>query len=156
MLTTEQKACNADTYDHINKVQYFLNKFIKDLLDRANKHDQSKLQSPEVEKFTELTPKLAETTYGSPEFNKTKELLGPALEHHYANNRHHPEHFKNGIAGMNLLDLVEMFCDWKASSMRHNDGNLLKSIQINSKRFDLSPQLESIFYNTADFIEQGG
>jgi hypothetical protein len=123
-------------------------------MDRANEHDQSKLESPEVEMFTEFTNKLADLTYGSKEFNDCKEQMGPALEHHYANNRHHPEHFKNGIDDMNLLDLIEMFCDWKASSMRHNNGNLLKSIEINAKRFKMNEQLVKIFENTADFIEQ--
>lgn len=30
---------------------------------------------------------------------------------------------------MNLIDIVEMFCDWKAASERQLDGNLLKSIE---------------------------
>jgi hypothetical protein len=154
MLTLEQKACNHETWTHINKVQYFINLFIKDLMDRANEHDHTKLESPEVELFAQYTDKLAGMTYGSDEFNETKAKLGPALEHHYANCRHHPEHFKNGIDDMNLIDLVELFCDWKASSMRHNDGNLLKSIEINSKRFNISKQLTKILENTANFIEQ--
>ena len=74
--------------------------------------------------------------------------MKPALEHHYAKNRHHPEHHKNGINDMNLIDLIEMFCDWKASSERQNDGNILKSIEINGKRFHMSPQLIEIFENT--------
>lgn len=154
MLTLEQKACNHETWKHINKVQYYLNLFIKELLDRGNEHDQSKLDSPEVELFTEYTDKLAETTFGSPEYNDFKSKLGPALEHHYAKNRHHPEHYKDGLNDMNLLDLIEMFCDWKASSERHNDGNLLKSIEINGRRFKMDEQLIRIFENTADFVEQ--
>ncbi len=154
MLTLEQKACNAETHDHINKVQYYVNLFIKDLMDRANEHDQSKLQSPEVEYFAQYSDKLSAMDYGSKEFNETKEKMQPALDHHYANNRHHPEHFKDGVNDMNLIDLIEMFCDWKASSLRHNTGNLLKSIEINAKRFKISEQLTRIFENTADFIEQ--
>ena len=154
MLTIEQKACNDETWKHINQVQYFINLFIKELLDRGNKHDQSKLDSPEVELFTELTDKLAGTTFGSPEYNELKNKLGPALEHHYAKNRHHPEHHKDGLNDMNLIDIVELFCDWKASSLRHNNGNLLKSIEINGKRFNMSDQIIKIFENTADFVEQ--
>lgn len=153
-LTLEQKACNFETYEHIQQVQYFVQILVKDLLDRALKHDQSKLATPEVELFTTETPNLATTTYGSEEFNAAKKRLGPALEHHYAKNRHHPEHFPDGIEGMNLLDLIEMFCDWKASSMRHNDGNLLKSIEINAKRFEMSRQLTKIFENTAELIDE--
>ena len=153
-LTLEQQACNYETYEHINWVQHFIQILVKDLLDRAIKHDQSKLDTPEVELFAEHTHKLSGMTYGSPEFNECKKLLGPALEHHYANNRHHPEHFPDGIEGMNLLDLIEMFCDWKASSLRHNDGNLLKSVEINAKRFKMTKQLKQIFENTAELIDE--
>ena len=152
-LTLEQKACNAETWKHINTVQYYLNHVIKELMDRGHQHDQSKLDTPEVELFAQYTDKLSGLTYGSPEFNETKEKLGPALEHHYARNAHHPEHHKNGIDDMDLLDLIEMFCDWKASSLRHNNGNLLKSIEINGKRFSMSPQLIKIFENTAEIID---
>jgi hypothetical protein len=80
MLTIEEKACNSETWTHINKVQFYLNLFIKELLDRGNDHDQSKLESPEVELFTELTDKLAETTFGSKEYDEFKAQLGPALD----------------------------------------------------------------------------
>jgi len=149
MLSLEEKACNYDTFRHIERVRNLLNLCVKELLDRAEKHDQSKLSSPEVEAFTEYTPKLATSTYGSAEYDDFKKAIKPALDHHYANNRHHPEHFKNGIGDMTLFDLMEMMVDWKAASERHNDGNIRKSIEINGKRFDMSPQLITIFENTA-------
>jgi hypothetical protein len=115
-------------------------------------HDQSKLESPEVEAFTEYTPKLAGCTYGSEEYKGYLAAIKPALDHHYANNKHHPEHWANGVNDMNLLDVLEMLCDWKAASERHNDGNIQKSIEINSKRFNLSPQLTEILKNTANYL----
>ena len=54
---------------------------------------------------------------------------------------------------MNLLDLIEMFCDWSASSQRHHDGNIRKSIEVNADRFGMSPQLTRIFENTASDLE---
>jgi hypothetical protein len=152
-LTVDQKAANYETCRHVEQVRRFLTLFVKELLDRANEHDQSKLEHPEVEMFTEFAPKLAASTYGSPEYEGFRKAMGPALAHHYAKNRHHPEHFKDGVEDMNLLDLVEMFCDWKAATMRHNDGNLRKSIQVNAKRFDFTRQLERIFENTADLVD---
>ncbi len=154
MLNTEQKAANFDTCQHIQQVQRMLNKVIRDLLDRSEKHDQSKLASPEVEMFTEYTPKLAASTYGSEEYNGFRKAMGPALDHHYAKNRHHPEHFADGVNDMNLLDLIEMFCDWKAATMRHHDGNLRKSIEINADRFGLSPQLVRLLENTAALFDE--
>ena len=49
---------------------------------------------------------------------------------------------------MTLLDLVEMFCDWKAATERHADGSLEKSIQHNKVRFELSDQLAGILENS--------
>lgn len=149
MLTNEQKACNFDTMRHIERVRNLLNLFISDLLRRAEEHDQSKLESPEVEAFTEFTPKLANSTYGSEEYEGFRKAMKPALDHHYARNSHHPEHYKNGINDMNLLDVLEMFADWKAASERHNDGNILKSIEKNADRFGMSPQLVQLMENTA-------
>ena len=151
-LTQEEKATNNDTFRHIERVRNLLNMMIKELLNRGELHDQSKLEEPEVALFTEYTPKLAECTYGSPEYNQFKKDMKPALDHHYANNRHHPEHHKNGINDMNLLDLVEMLCDWKAASERHNDGNIRKSIEINGERFEMSPQLIKVFENSVDLL----
>ena len=90
---------------------------------------------------------------GSIEYKESLEKLGPILEHHYANNRHHPEHFKNGIADMDFVDLIEMFCDWKAASMRHNSGNIRKSIELNKKRFKINKQLVKIFENSIKYFD---
>lgn len=148
-LTQEEKICNMQTLMHIMRVRDVLNLFIQELLDRGSEHDMTKLTEPEVSIFAEYTSKLASCTFGSEEYNKFKSEMKPALEHHYANCSHHPEHYKNGVNDMTLVDLVEMFCDWKASSERHNDGNILKSIEINGKRFNMADQLIKIFENTA-------
>lgn len=152
-LTLEQKATNYETSKHIHLVAKNLNTMVRELLTRGENHDLTKLDDPEVQLFTEYTPKLSGVTYGSPEFNQMKKEMGPALDHHYANNRHHPEHFKNGINDMTLVDIVEMFCDWAASCKRHNDGNLHKSIEINAGRFRMSDQLVKIFENTVELLE---
>jgi hypothetical protein len=154
-LTIEEQAANFSTMRHIERVRNLLDSFITDLVNRGQLHDQSKLEQPEVGLFSEVTAKLAGVTYGSPEYeDMRKGHLAPALAHHYARNRHHPEHHKNGVSDMNLLDIVEMFCDWKASSERHIDGNIRKSIEHNQKRFELSPQLVRILENTADLFDR--
>lgn len=146
--------CQLETIKHIENVRKYI-KFICDALTlRAVKHDASKLESPEVEIFTEYTPKLAASTYGSEDYNGFLREMNTALQHHYANNRHHPEHFTKGIDDMTLIDIIEMLCDWKAASLRQNDGNLLKSIEINAKRFDYDDQLKRIFINTEKLLEE--
>lgn len=95
-----------------------------------------------------MTPLLKDLTYGSEEYKKSLAELKPALDHHYSHNSHHPEHYKNGVDDFTLVDLVEMFCDWKAASERHVNGDIFKSIQINKDRFEISEQLAKIFENT--------
>ena len=146
--------CQMETMRHIEKVREIIQLFVNKLTNRGMEHDKLKLESPEVEVFAEYTPKLAETTYGSEEYKEHLSKMSVALQHHYANYRHHPEHFENGIDDMNLVDIVEMFCDWKASSMRHHDGNLLKSIETNAIRFKMSKQLKQIFINTAKMLDE--
>lgn len=146
--------CQVETQKHIETVRKYIRFMIDKIEMRGVKHDASKLESPEVEAFAEVTPKLASTTYGSDEYNKFLEKLKPALEHHYAANRHHPQHFVNGVNDMTLIDIIEMFCDWKASTLRQNDGNLLKSIELNAARFDFDGQLKQILINTARMLDE--
>jgi hypothetical protein len=49
---------------------------------------------------------------------------------------------------MKLFDVLEMLMDWKAASERHADGDIRRSLVINTDRFKLSPQLVSILANT--------
>lgn len=137
---------------HIETVRNYLNLCIREILDRAERHDQSKMEKIEVETFEQYTPKLRTCTYGSEEYKGFLKEMEPALQNHYANNRHHPEHFENGLNGMNLIDLLEMIIDWKCSGMRHNNGDLFKSIEINKDRFGMSDQITQIFKNTAEWI----
>jgi len=153
-VTNDEVETVMATQAHIDNVRKFVQKIIDGLFDRGATHDQSKMQQPELAIFTEYTPKLATSTYGSDEYKGFLKEMKIALDHHYANNRHHPEHFENGIDGMNLIDLIEMFCDWKAATLRHNNGDLRRSIEINSDRFKLSDQLKSILMNTVKFIEE--
>ena len=146
-------AANLQTFRHIERVRDLLNDVIRELLTRGELHDQCKLVSPEAEAFAEVTDKLAACTYGSPEYEGYRKQISAALDHHYARSRHHPEHFPHGVNDMTLVDLIEMFIDWKASSERHANGNILKSIEHNTDRFNLSPQLARIFQNTAEMFD---
>jgi hypothetical protein len=53
---------------------------------------------------------------------------------------------------MNLVDLVEMICDWMAATIRHADGDIDESIQINKERFNIPDVLVSILQNTVDQV----
>jgi hypothetical protein len=151
----EVLAANTATQAHINVVRKLLRVFAVELLTRGEEHDLSKFSPEEVEMYAVYTPRLRGMTYGSDEYRQCLAEMREhgGLQHHYAACRHHPEHFENGINGMNLIDVVEMFLDWLASSKRHDDGDIMKSIDINEKRFNMDPQLATIFRNTASLME---
>lgn len=137
--------CTADVTEHKRKVSYWLNDFIQIITGRSNTHDVSKLGPEEKYIFDEYTPKLKTLAFGSDEYKASLEAMGEGLRHHYKVNRHHPEHFENGVNGMTLYDLVEMFCDWLAAAeAKHTPLD----IDYLSKRFNLAPQLVDIMLNT--------
>jgi hypothetical protein len=149
-----------ETYKHIGFVRELLTLIACQLLSRANSHDESKLESPEVEVFDEMTSKLATCTYGSYQYKEFLRQMKPALDHHYQNNRHHPECHSKGVQDMNLVDLVEMLCDCsrrmqKAATRRHDNGNIHTSIEINQKRFGYSDELKQILLNTVELLPEG-
>ena len=153
-----------DTRIHIDRVRDYIHVARTNLRARSYAHDLSKLEEPELSIFNEYTPKLREIEYGSDEYEACRTAMGEALEHHYAHNSHHPEHYPNGIRGMSLFDLVEMLCDWKAASERHDrppapaapgrpdapqyDSRISRSIEINKERFGYSDELATILANT--------
>lgn len=142
-----------DTLEHIGKVQDQLAAAIYSLQNRARVHDRSKLKEPEVSVFDRVTPQLQGSTYGSDEYKQFLADMKPALDHHYAKNSHHPEHFGNGIHGMNLLDLLEMLCDWIAATKRHDDGDIRRSIEINQERFGYGDEIKGLLLNTLEELE---
>ena len=177
------RQAQQETLKHRAQVKTYLAAVCAMLARRGECHDESKLHSPEAEIFAEYTPKLKGSTYGSEAYKRCLAEMRPALEHHYAENRHHPEHFKryvcNGcfkeyrtmpnhcdicgysqfqeetdIAQMTLVDLLEMLCDWKAATLRHADGDILRSIEGNQTRFDYSDDLRQIFENTIALFEE--
>lgn len=137
------------TAAHIRRVGELLTDCTANLNRRAVVHDASKWSPEEWPAFEAATPQLAGITYGSEEYKAALRSIGPAIKHHNAANSHHPEHHTDGIDGMTLLDLIEMMCDWKAATERHDNGSIARSLDHNRERFKIGPQLERILRNTA-------
>lgn len=138
-----------ETLKHISRVQQLLADVSRRLIERAIRHDASKLQEPEASVFDEYTQKLKGSTYGSPEYKQFLAEMKPALDHHYKHNSHHPEHFPAGVRGMSLLDLIEMLVDWKAASERHANGSIANSLLHNKGRFQYGDDLDMVLRRTA-------
>ena len=132
---------------HIQKVRDNIGVFVTEMLDRARRHDASKFGPEEKPGFDEAIPMLGGLSYGSPDYLAVVARMRPTLDHHYAHNSHHPEHYGNeGVAGMDLFDLVEMLCDWMAAATRNPADGV--RLDYNARVFSITPQLASILANT--------
>lgn len=139
-----------DVEAHVQRVRELAHSFANRLYERAHNHDASKLQEPEKSTFDEWVPVLKTTEFGSPEYLQALDGMGDGLQHHYAENRHHPEHFEDSIAGMTLLDLVEMVCDWVAAAGAKGQA---VNVELLAKRFGIEAQLAAILENTLREME---
>jgi hypothetical protein len=134
-----------ETTKHKGRVFWNILKVCRTLIKRGVVHDFSKYGSEEAEIFAEVTPELEGTTYGSEKYERLLDRLGTALDHHYKNNSHHPEHYDGTVESMPLLDLIEMLCDWEAATHRHEDGDILESIEENSKDYEYDEDMKEKF-----------
>lgn len=139
-----------DTWQHIHAVQQYIGDVIADLQARALAHDQSKLVEPELTTFNEISDRPHDSSYGSEEYYRYVALFRRGIEHHYEGNDHHPEHFYDeGVLAMNLVQVMEMVCDWKAASLRHADGDFAASLDHNAERFGYGDEMKTLILNTA-------
>lgn len=139
------------TQKHIARVRELLDMAATELSRRGIVHDLSKFDPIEkgpLDEMQRLIDEEGPAPYGSDEYKRRTGLLGPMLANHYAENSHHPEHYVDGVDGMDLFDVVEMFFDWKAASERGQESSIGLSHSV--KRFNITPQLASILKNTAD------
>jgi len=142
--------CTADVVKHKGKVEYWLKDFAQQLTDRARIHDDSKLREPEKSIFDAWTPNLRRVQFGGDEYKQALTAMGEGLKHHYENNRHHPEHYPNGLNDMTIVDLIEMFCDWIAAAEEKKSSIDIAYLSV---RFGIGPQLAEIFITTLREID---
>jgi hypothetical protein len=87
--------------ERIMKTRKLILKVARDLMERAIYHDESSLSEEENEK---------------------KVGLIEMYQHHWHCNRHHPEHYSDGVSAMTLVDVIEMLCDWVIEGHEKTNG----------------------------------
>jgi hypothetical protein len=162
-MTDQEIHFESETRKHQQEVAKLLMRFSALLLHRAVHHDESKLKEPERSVFAKFSPLLRSVEYGSDEYKSIVSMIRPAVDHHNAHNKHHPEYndinglstqtLNDPIRSMDLIDIVEMLCDWIASVKRNPGGSIGKSIDIGEKRFKMDGQLSQLLRNTSHVIE---
>lgn len=151
-MTKPSEDSTNDTLEHIKKVGVNLSLMIAGLAMRASRHDHSKLQAEEKPVYDRVRPLLDAAEYGSEDYHAATDQLGPAFEHHTKVNPHHPEHYDNGVDGMNLLDVVEMLCDWHGAAQRRPGGHVREGLEYNIQKYGIDPQLAQILRNTVELV----
>ena len=141
-----------ETRKHQIKVHDLILVIVDCLLTQSIRHDDSKFSPTEWPYFSRYTRRLADMTYGSDEYKQCLAEMKPGVDAHYAANSHHPEHHSRGINGMTLIDLLETLADWRAATMRHKDGDIVRSLAINMERFKIDGQLAGILANTMAYL----
>lgn len=138
------------TYRHIARVRELLGSFAIEMIKRGDRHDTSKFTPEELEplqRLQDLIDREGQAQFGTDEYKRRTDMLGDMITHHRANNSHHPEHYPDGIAGMDLFDLVEMFFDWKAASERADSS--VMHLDAACDKYQIDPMLRAILHNTA-------
>lgn len=132
---------------HRESVRNKLNFLASELVKRAEKHDESKLMQPELNWLIQMD-KEPRYQYGTPEYFDKMEKWQNFFKHHYAENRHHPDHFQNGIYDMNIVDICEYITDIISYYDEMHVDDALKTLEAQKERFGFDEQLYQILKNT--------
>jgi hypothetical protein len=138
----------CDTILHVSEVQENLEIIASELRKRGFAHDRTKFQELEFDAFVSTRDKFKKSNYGTKEYQECIDIVKPAVDHHYQNNRHHTGFHKNGINDMTLIDIIEMVCDWQAAARRSPDKELKDTLEYAYKKYGISEQLGIVLKNT--------
>jgi len=118
---------------HCRYVRRGLQRVARELRERADAHDDSKLLADEFAGFSRINKAAREHPYGSPEYRAGLKQEKPTINLHYSRNSHHPEFYGTDDKAntddslvsietgrfladrMTWLDLMEMVCDWRGA-----------------------------------------
>ena len=135
---------------HILSFQKHMLKSIINLQNRMIIHDDSKYGGNELELVLGKYD-LDSSEFGTPSYDEQLKKVYNSLSNHYNNNSHHPQYYENGVDDMSIFDLLEMLNDWYAAS--ENGIGIDKSIEFNSKRFNIDNSIVRLLRNTVKEIE---
>lgn len=143
----------TDVLMHIYEVAENLAQIRHDLELRGMAHDRTKLDDPEFSAFVQTRPKFKKADYGSQEYQKCVEIIRPAINHHYQNNRHHTAYHANGFDDMNLIDILEMLADWKAANRRNPNLSFVESLPIAFQKYHIPENMQKHIIATLKYLK---
>lgn len=142
-----QKSTMQFIREHRNFVQEKLLKIVRELFNRAEDHDKSKLKEPELSGWLAMD-KEPRYKYGTPEYFDKRERYKWVFEEHYKHNRHHPEYWKGFFNEMDLVDFLEMIIDWCSYKENISMDEMIQIVTENCERFNFPPLMKDLAINT--------
>lgn len=144
--------CNlfADYLEEQNETE-----LAEDLRIRAMIHDNSKIL--DTNEFKALIGIINDKSCLKNSSAKLSSLKQDAIELHWENNSHHPEHFEN-IRDMQKIDKIEMVCDWAARSQQYKTDLLKFFEERQESRFhfpsDIYSELLEYIHIVLDLLKE--
>lgn len=141
-------------YEHQQQVGGVMLKVISELMTRALTHDSSKFTTQQLKDNLITLPdkwkiQAAGHGYHSPQQKEHRQKFAPEIDRHRSAHPHHPEHFGNDVNKMDLIDLLEMLCDWYVSA-----PDIDQSIGENSGDYNIDPHIRQLLENTASRLKE--
>jgi len=131
---------------HKTYVLWYILIICKKLIKRGLTHDNSKFSKEEFEYVYKLSKNDKDIKFGSKEYYELVDSVQSAKIAHFTRNRHHIN-YHGRVENMNLIDLIELLADWQGATKRKN-GNILESLEINSKKYDIKDDLKNSLLST--------
>lgn len=134
---------------HRKRVKQWMILFATEILNRANIHDESKLQEPELSGWIEMDKK-PRYKYGTKKYFEKLKKFEWLFKLHWSKNRHHPEYWKihKNDKSRDAVDLLETLCDWLAYKDKLSYKEAVKIVKQQSKRYETSKELQMYVLNT--------
>jgi hypothetical protein len=147
MGNSTQKSTDEYIREHRNRVQEKLLKIVRELYNRAEAHDKSKLEDPEYTGWRQMD-KEPRYKYGTPEYFAKMRKYQWVFDEHYKKNRHHPEYWQGFFHEMDLVDFLEMIIDWCSYKEDIHAEEMIEIVTENCERFHFPPLLKDLAINT--------
>jgi hypothetical protein len=143
-MNSKEQVVKCEINTHRRDVEKVMTLMASLFLRRGKLHDVSKLEEPELSAIT----LIKDMKYGTDEY--LKHCQSDGIKAHYKNNRHHPEHFENGVDDMTLIDVMEYFADCAVAAKRRSGCYI--DFENLRERHKLCPQLVKILNNTLQAV----
>jgi Family of unknown function (DUF5662) len=143
--------------DYIQHIQWLMEGMCwiqSQLMLRMLTHDRTKIEADELDAYAEIVPHFKDFEYGTEEHEAHGNKLEGAWTHHTSHNKHHVEHFEQGMVDMTLIDIIEMVCDWRAASLRSGSFDYKRSLEIAKKSNSIPSMLAQIIENTCRVMDE--